>query len=183
MKIVGIGYKKNSGKNTFAKFLSTYIRCESPKTLVKEISFAAKLKDITWQLYGWCGLERGIYYETHRHEKELILPRIGKSPRQLWIEIGNKLREVYDYTWIDYALQGVKADILIISDLRFRNEALAINHSQGQLIRIDRDGLVQGTDPAEIDLDGWTAWDYIIKNNGSFQDLNAEAERIARELL
>ena len=89
MKIIALGYKKGVGKDTFAKFMMTYLRCERPNLKIKQISFAAKLKDICYQLYSWAGLERGIYYESHRNFKEEILPQLFKSPRQIWIEVNS----------------------------------------------------------------------------------------------
>ena len=183
MKIVGIGYKKGSGKDQFVSFMHTFIRCTEPGLCVKRVSFADKLKDISHQLYHWAGLEAGIYYETHRAKKEVSLPLIGKSPRQLWIEVGNKLREVYPGTWLDFALRGVVADILFIKDVRFINEAWAIREHGGTLIRIDRPGIPRGTDPAEVELDSWDDWDLIIKNSASLRCLNSMAEGFSRKLV
>ena len=183
MRIVGIGYKKGSGKDQFASFMHTFIRCTQPGYCVKRVSFADKLKIISCELYHWAGLETGIYYETHRDKKEISLPLIGKSPRQIWIEVGNKLREVYPRTWIDFALRGVDADIIIISDVRFWNEALAIRNRGGTLVRIDRPHIPQGFDPAEVELDGWDDWDLIVNNDRDLVFLNSIAESLSRKLI
>ena len=183
MKIIALGHKKDVGKDTFAKFMMTYLRCECPELKIKRISFAEKLKDVCYQLYSWAGLQRAIYYESHRDEKEKVLPQLWKSPRQIYIEVGNKLREVYDDTWIDFVLKDIVADIIIITDLRFKNEANAVKSLNGQLIRIDRPDRELGTDPAEVDLDSWTDWDLIISNYGTLKDLNIQAEEFARSLL
>lgn len=177
--IIAFGYKKGVGKDTAGKFLDTILRCEHPDLRIKHISFAEKLKDICFQLYGWAGLRRGIYYETHRKDKEKMLPKLGCTPREMWIGFGNKVREMRPDTWIDYALKGVKANIVIITDLRFRNEAQAIRDISGILIKINRPGMPQGTDPAEVDLDGWGPWDYIIENTGTLRDLNAYLTTLA----
>ncbi len=183
MKIVGIGYKKGSGKDQFATFMHTYIRCTKPGLCVKRVSFADKLKGISYQLYGWAGLNYGPYYETYRDKKEVPLPLIGKSPRQLWIEVGNKLREVHPGTWIDFALRGIVADIIIIPDVRFKNEARAIRNQGGTLIRIDRSNIEQGTDPAEVELDDWDDWNIIINNNRDLKSLNNAAETLVERLI
>lgn len=182
-KIVGFSYKKGVGKDTIAKFLSTYLRCEHPGLKIKQISFAAKLKDICYQLYGWAGLKRGIYYELRRDLKEVKLPGLDLSPREIWISIGNKLREVYTHTWIDFALKGVEADIIIITDVGFQNEALAIKRLDGYLFKLVRDGLPQGTDGRETELDSWHDWDMVIDNNGTLSDLNKVAEILGKEFL
>ncbi len=170
MKIIAFGHRKGVGKSTASKFLTTHLRCEYPDLKIKEVSFAAKLKDISWQLFSWAGLKRGVYYETHYQEKEFLLPRLNLSPRNIWIGVGNKLREIYSNTWIDYAL-NVNADIIIISDLRFINEAVAINSVGGTLVKINRD-VPKGTDPAEVDLANWNIWNTIIDNNGTLNKLN-----------
>jgi hypothetical protein len=185
MKIIAFGYKKRAGKDTSAKFLDSFLRVERPGLKVKKVSFASKLKDISWQLFGWAGLQPGIFYETEAgiKIKEVVLPKIGKSPRQIWIEVGNKMREVYQDVWIDQALQGVTADVLIITDLRFTNEANKIRALGGLISKIIREGLPQGTDPAEIDLDDWADWDFIVLNDGTLTNLHDKIEAIGRELL
>ncbi len=155
----------------------------SPGLKVQHISFARKLKDVCFQLYGWAGLQPGIYYETHRDKKEEILPLIGKSPRGIWIGVGNKAREFYKNTWLDYALKGQSADIGIITDCGFWNEAFAVQATGGLLCKINRDGLVQSTDAREIELDKWTDWNFIVNNNSSLKDLNIVAEKLAKRLL
>lgn len=184
-KIIAFGYKKRAGKDTSAKFLDSFLKCERPGLKVKKVSFANKLKDVSYQLFGWAGLQPGIFYETEAGAriKEVVLPKIGMSPRDIWIRVGNKMREVHQDVWIDQALQGVSADILIITDLRFRNEANKIKALSGMICKIIRDGLVQGTDPAEIDLDEWSEWDFIIRNDGTLADLHDKIEIIGRDLL
>lgn len=183
MKIIAFCYKKGVGKDTLGKFLMTNLRVRAPGLMIKHVSFAAKLKDICHQLYGWSGLERGVYYESHRDKKEVILPLIGKSPREIWIGVGNKMREFYSPTWIDFALKGVGADIIIITDCGFFNEALAINEAGGLLCKINRDGLPQGTDPREVELDTWKNWDYVVNNSSTLEYLNQVAVSIADGLL
>jgi len=170
--IIAFGYKKEVGKNTAAKFLSTFLRCEYPGKIIKEISFAAKIKDVAYQLFKWGEMKRGVYYESHYREKEIILPRLNLCPRDIWIKIGNTMREIDNDVWVNCALD-VYADFKIITDLRFKNEANIIKKYNGKLIKINRD-VPQGTDPAEIDLDDWTDWDKIIDNNGFLNELNEE---------
>ena len=185
MQIVAFGNKKGVGKSTCGKFLATFLKIENPNLKIKQISFAAKLKDISFQLYGWAGLKRGVYYESHYELKEIVLPQLELSPRQIWIEVGNKMREVYENTWINFALFGINTDIIIITDLRFRNEAKAILRASGLIVKINRLGISQGTDPAEVELDSWPdrQWDCIIDNNSSLQDLHSTVEQIAKGLL
>lgn len=179
-KIIAFGHQKGVGKDTAAKFLDTFLRVNYPKLKIKNIGFADKLKDISYQLFKWGELKRGIFYETHYEEKEIVLPRLEKSPRDIWKLVGNKMREIDLYVWIDNVLKNVDADIIIISDLRFINEATEIKAAGGMLVKITRPNVTQGTDPAEIDLKDWTYWDYFIDNRGTLQDLNKDIEQMAK---
>ena len=50
--------------------------------------------------------------------------------------------------------------ITVVSDMHYRNEAQAIRHRGGVLIRIERPGVGPINDHiSEHDLDGWTDWD------------------------
>lgn len=185
-KIIAFGYKKRAGKDTSAKFLDSFLRVSRPGLKVKKVSFASKLKDVSFQLFGWAGLQPGIYYETEAGAKvkEVVLPMIGMSPRDIWIGVGNKMREVYQDVWIDHALRGNQgSDIVIVTDLRFANEAIKVRAQQGLICKIIRDSVPQGTDPAEIDLDSWSEWDFVIINDGTLTDLHARIEAIGKEVL
>lgn len=181
--IVGIGYKKNQGKDTLADLMINCIRMRHPTVRVRKIGFADKLKDISHQMFGWSGLKPGIYYDTHYKEKELILPEIGKTPRDIWIAVGNNFRAIYPKTWIDIVLYGVPCDILFVKDMGFRNEIKAIRNVNGYTINITRKVENLGTDPREIELDGCQDWDYCVDNNGTIRDLNKIAEKISESLV
>jgi len=170
-KIIAFGHRKETGKSTAAKLLSTHLRCENPELKIVDVSFAAKLKDVSFQLFGWAGLKRGVYYESHYKDKEIKLP-FGLTPRDIWIATGNKMREIYSDVWIQCAL-NVDADFIIISDLRYRNEAAIIRRLSGTLICMNRD-VPKGTDSAEIDLEYWDDWDAIIANNGTLNELSEQ---------
>lgn len=184
MKIIAFGHQKEVGKSTAANFLNTLLRIAAPKLVIKHAPFADKLKNVAYQLYSWAGLERAIYYETHYLEKEMPLPLLdGLTPRDIWIAVGNKMRDIWQSTWIDYVLKNIKADIVIISDLRFENEAIAIRAARGILIKIVRDGTPRGIDPAEVSLLHWTDWDKIIVNNDQLNQLNEQMEALVKEIL
>ncbi len=171
MKIIAFGYEKGSGKSTAAKLLCSHLRCEFPNLKIKEVSFAGKLKDVSFQLFSWSGLKRGVYYETHYKEKEIILPKLGLSPRDIWIGVGNKMREISPEVWLENAF-NVNVDFIIIPDLRFRNEAVKVVNEGGTLVKMVRDGLKKGADAAETELDSWDVWDCILGNNGTLSELN-----------
>lgn len=185
-KIIAFGHRKRVGKDTSAKLLDTILRVERPNIRVVKLSFASKLKDVCYQLFHWAGLKPGIFYEDERnaHLREETLPKIGKSPRQLWIEVGNKMREVYPPTWIDNALYGTpEADILLITDLRFPNEAKKIKELGGKCIKLVRASAPVANDESDAALDGFPEWDQILENHGNMHELHVKIEALAQEVL
>jgi hypothetical protein len=183
MKIIAFGHRKRTGKDTACRFLDTTLKIEAPKLKVKRVSFAAKLKDTCYQLYNWAGLQDAQYYETNPDAREKVLEKLGFSPREIWIQVGNKLREVYQNTWLDFALFGIKADIILISDLRFPNEASRVKEFGGMLIKINRLGAPRSDDPSDCALERWTNWDKVIYNDGALGLLNSEMDLLAEELI
>ncbi len=177
MKIIAIGHQKNTGKSTLAKYLITILRIRNKGKKIGQISFADGVKDVSYQVFGWTGIQPGIYYESHYKEKEIPLP-CGKTPRDIWIAVGNKLREIDKGAWIYSALFGCDYDILIIPDLRFYDEAIALEEKKACLVKLNRD-VPRGTDPAEVSLLGWNHWCMDIDNNSTLQNLYKRAEEIA----
>lgn len=177
MKIIGIGHQKGVGKSTLAKLLLTVLRIRNKGFKIGQISFADGVKDISYRAFGWTGLEPGNYYENHYDEKEIPIEG-GWSPRNIWIAVGNKLREISPNVWIESALFNCNYDIIIIPDLRFKNEAVFLQNRNTCLVKLNRD-VPRGTDPAEVDLLDWDDWCMKINNNGSLQDLYQKAELIA----
>jgi hypothetical protein len=180
--IVGIGYKKGRGKDTFANFMVNWLRKEHPELQVRKVGFADKLKDISHQLYKWAGLQPGIHYESNYPDKEVILPAIGMTPRQIWIKVGNALRDVYSDTWIDFVLRGgITADVILVKDMGFTNEATKIQACGGTLVRMDRDGEM-ATDGRETELDSWEEWHFKVSNKGDLRALNDQVIWIGEQI-
>jgi hypothetical protein len=135
--------------------------------------FANKLKDIAYALYAWAGHKSPEHYESHELDKDEILDLVGKSVRQIWIEIGMKFREIYSGTWIDYLLQTNSADLLIVPDVRFPNEIDAIHNRGGKCIKIIRPNIPDTHDVADDALNHYdNHWDAIITNDSSLNGFN-----------
>lgn len=183
MQIVSFGHRKTTGKDTSARFLANMYRTTHPGSNVIKSAFAIKLYDICYQLYGWTGFNTYEYYQEHPQYKESLLPILGKTVRQILIEIGIKVREVYEATWIDYLLQHKKADLLIISDLRFPNEFDAIKNMGGYCIHIDRPSIEHTDDEADTALANYGEWDDEIINDGTPGQLYIKVQQVCSKLL
>lgn len=183
MKIIAFGHRKFVGKDIAAKFLLTEYKITNPNLTVTKKAFADKLKDIAHQIYWWAGLQPKEYYEINPKDKSNVLPLLNKTVRQIWIEIGMKFREIYSDTWIDNILVGTKADILIITDLRFPNEFNKIKEKGGYCVRIDRWSVPPTNDEADFALAQCLGWDYVIENDSTLKNLHNEVMEMSKELL
>lgn len=153
------------------QLLKTELTIRYPNKKVVKTAFAAPLYDIAYKIFSWAGMQTKQYYDEHKNEKEIILEKIGKSPRQILIEIGLKFREIYMNTWLDYTI-NTEADILIITDLRFPNEASKIKSIGGQTILIIRD-VPTIDDPNDPDNQlNDHMWDVVFSNLGTKKELN-----------
>lgn len=187
MKIIAIGHYRRVGKDTFANYLIEKAPKYGPCIRIAKMPWAWKLKQICHELYAWDGLREPEFYETEPGAslREVPLPTIGKSPRQIWIDFGTPaVREkVYGPTWLDYVLRSDhNLDVLIIPDTRFRNEAEAVLDRSGELIKVVRPGYGPGPNVPDRELLGFKGWTNVIGETGDIRDLEAWADRYAHWL-
>jgi len=147
--------------------------------------FADKVKELCYELFGWTGLKPGHFYEETGgiHLKDVLLPKLGKSPRQVWIEFGNNTRQVYDAVWAHYLFHAARCDLLIIKDLRFPTEADYVRQFGGHTVRIDREAAPKVVDGADDVLESFGDWDWIIKNDGTHGELFEEVRKLCKRFL
>jgi hypothetical protein len=181
---IGLGHYSRTGKDTFANYLTASLAERAPCLRVVKRSLAWKLKQITYDLYAWAGMQPPEHYETHEGEKDrdVVLPALGMTPVQVWVAFGTKAvrNNVYDRTWLDYLLKvNHKADILIVPDVRFPNEADAIKEASGITIKIVRPGYGPRKTVADRALLGYEGWDYVLGGRGSMEALNIAAQPFA----
>jgi hypothetical protein len=184
MQVVGLGHYSRTGKDTFANSLVASLREMNPKLRVKKIPFAWKLKDICHQLYAWAGLKAAEFYETPEGEKlrNVVLPAIGKTPVQIWIDMGTPaVRDhVYQNTWIDYLMESdLNVDVLIVPDVRFYNEVAAMKQRNAPLIKVVRPGYGPRESIADRALMCYRDWDYVIGTSGKMSELHHWASQFA----
>ena len=181
---IGLGHYRRVGKDSLVDFLLQACRERDPRLAIEKRSFAYKLKQICHELYGWAGLREPEFYETTEGAKlrEVVLPEIGKSPRQIWIDMGTRAvrQQVYEPTWLDYLLKGRHdLDVMIVPDTRFPNEAEAIKQAGGVLVKVVRPGYGPGPDVADRALLGYDGWNYVIGGSGSLVELRFWADKLA----
>lgn len=181
--IIGFGHQSRVGKDTCAQAVIRMIEAETDLFAIKG-AFADLLKHQAHCLWGHLGLQPARFYEEACNERLRYepLPKIGKSPVDLWIELGQEVRGIYSPTWAEACLSRARPGaVLVISDIRFDNEGDAIREMGGFCIKVTRDGqTVRGSDRM-IRED--FPWDAVIVNDGSIEDLQRKAEMAARGYL
>lgn len=123
------------------------------------------------------GIDIGVWDDRER--KEQVIPWLGKSPRQvaqtLGTEWGRQL--VHPELWVALMLRSWDAvrvsgsPRMVVTDVRFDNEAIAIINAGGTVWRVEREGVApvaahvseKGIDPRHVTG--------TIKNNGSRDQL------------
>ncbi len=161
MRIILLG-KAGSGKDSVAYFLTNEYH-------FKRYAYADKLKRIALELYPTQFCE-------------------GK-PRELLQVLGEKLREIDPYCWINYLHKEIERErpkAAVITDCRYKNEyeeALKFGFTPVFIecdddIRLERLYARDGRYPKDVEAKHktedfkWLSEDiYIIKNNGSIKDL------------
>lgn len=182
MKIFAFGHRRYVGKDTAGRFLMNHLRETYPDKKICKGSFAYKLKQQCEEMFG---LQKPEFYDIPGNEKlkDVIVPEIGKSARTIWIEWGQAAKAVHDGVWVDYLLKNTTCDILLITDFRYPVEAHAIQKQGGILIKLERDAEKKHNDVADCALDDFNDWDYIIKNNGSLNELHDNVVFAAKDAL
>jgi hypothetical protein len=103
-------------------------------------------------------------------------PEIRRLLQVFGTEVG---RGIFgDNFWVDIVLKNIDSENIVISDVRFKNEADAIRNAGGQVWRINRSGIGPVTNhSSETDLDDYM-FRYTIDNNSSIKDLNDLVDQI-----
>lgn len=184
MKVIGLGHYSRTGKDSLANALIASLKEYDPSLKVAKIPFAWKLKQISHDLYGWAGMREPEFYETSEGEKyrDIILPAIGKTPVQIWVDLGTPaVREkVYQETWVDYLLKTERdLDVLIVPDVRFPNEIQAMESVGAILAKVVRPGYGPRKTVADRALLGYAGWHYVIGESGRMGELREWANRFA----
>lgn len=172
--IIAFGHRKQQGKSTCAELLKQNIIVAQGLESVEIRAFSDPLYEICHQLYGWDGFKKREHYEAFPSDKEVPLPVIGKSPRQILIDFGTLgiRQQVYSETWVKYLINTLNNKITLIPDLRFHNEAEALKEAGALLVKVVRPKAILENDVADEDLDDFEGWDLTIINDGTKRQLN-----------
>lgn len=182
--IIGVGHKARHGKNTFAAHVAEVYGSEYG---IVVSGFADALKKEVESL-GVSELARKYNIELSKDpdmSDPLCQGPYGKQSKVLQAH-GQGMREANPWYWInkvkEYAESLPDKTILILADMRYKNEALWVKESGGVTVKVTREGFVDpNRDPnhiSEVDLDGYN-FDYSISvGEGGVDELKHDAEQV-----
>lgn len=181
--IIGLSGYSRSGKNEAAEALVQYGW--------KQAAFADKLREFLLAVdpvipgpYGTGNLRLSVlirdvgweYAKDHYPEVRALLQRTGT-------EAGRRL--LGPNVWVDALFRELEdAPAVVITDVRFPNEARAVAERGGVVIRIERPGVGPARDKvgrvheSETALDDWS-YDHVLYNDGSVRDLHLKLYGVA----
>lgn len=164
-RVIGITGKAGAGKDTVAAFFVQehgYV----------QYSLAYPIKAALNAMFGWDMLQW-----VDREWKEHVIPELGKSPRQMAQTLGTEWGRgtVDENLWLTLAQAFVSTSEcpVVISDVRFDNEAWLIHELGGELIRVSRrDTQSVAAHASEAGVTRWIDWEF--SNDSSIDKLYAK---------
>lgn len=190
-KVILLGGKKRTGKNTAEKFLKNYL--ETKGFSVATVSFAEPLKEMVAMIFD-ITLEDVEFYKNNPNKTwiELINSHnqvVAQTDfRRVLQKFGTEVRNAYlgRNFWVNLAKDKVtasRADYVIISDWRFIHEASEMMKDfDTKTIIINKDTGSVDTHASEKELETFIP-DYQISNEGTLEQLEEKMFKIARNLI
>jgi hypothetical protein len=174
--VIGITGRKRHGKDSVGLWLARQYGYQP-------LSFAGTLKEAAALIFGL------TFEQLHGDtaDKERTDPRWGKSSREILQLLGTEVgRAIHPEVWIRSAfLHAEKAgyERVVITDVRFPNEAEAVRARGGKVIKVVRPSLVTTDQHAsEAGVDDITP-DVEFLNDGTMDDLRSKVDAYMSTLI
>ena len=157
--LIGISGKKRTGKDTVGAMVVEWLR--SKDFTAAQAAFADNLREEVARA-------TGVSPDQFEVDKDRWRPIL-----QWW---GVEFRRHYkgeDY-WIRQMTEKLLAmdeQVVVLTDVRFRDEADYVNRSGGHVLRVERETGLQDSHSSETDLDSYEEFSDVIRNDGSLEDL------------
>ena len=164
--IIGLTGYAQSGKDTFASILVE-------KYGYSRIAFADKIRDFLYGINPMVGCSPTGYLQDLVNLVGWDKAKQEPQVRRLLQDLGISARDlISEDIWVTAALSSVSKDQrVVITDVRFENEAAMIKSMGGQLWRVKRSGVGPVNDHvSESEMDGYKV-DQIFVNNGTLEEL------------
>jgi len=166
--IIGLAGKARAGKTTAADYISA-------KYEIPTYAFADPLKAAACQLFG---IAPQMAYGTGGYDREQIVPQWGISVREMLQKLGSECMRMNfgaDFWTKRAEIVTNQHRHLIISDVRFDNEADWVKSKAGIVINITRESSINSSHASER---GVSKTDHQIENNGNAMELFNKIDEI-----
>lgn len=165
-RIIGLAGYAGSGKDALADMLVSLDGFERRAFADPMKDFLVKLNPLVWRNgIGMNTLENIVKDEGWDKAKKW--PEVRELLQRLGTEAGRAV--LGEDIWVNALFEKPIIKPLVISDVRFENEARAIKSRGGIIIRIIRDGV--GPANGHKSENAYQKNDYVIFNNGTKADL------------
>lgn len=158
-RIIGLHGRKGVGKSSAAAYLAQ-------KYGYKELTFASPLKRACKELFDISPSQMNGTQE----DKERIDDFWGISPRQMFQEVGTAIRNlgrnIFTRAVEKQISESIDNELIVVSDVRFPDEAALIKEKGGYIISIERDS-AEDEHESENQI---ISSDYVIENYGNLKD-------------
>lgn len=187
---IAITGKANTGKNTVSKIITEELNKDIHNySKFKVIAFADPIKEMVRQMFPTLPHEY-LYGSSENRAKEIPGAFKDGKPltvRQLLIDLGtgvgrqykeNLWLDVFDYTF--KIAKSKKREVVIVTDVRFRNEFDHLKKLGFFQIRVLRDSHAKINHSSETNQDSIQneEFDVVIENNGSLEELEYKIKQI-----
>lgn len=169
MKLVAFTGPAGCGKNTAADFL---IRDYG----FAEMRFASPLKRGICAMFGWSREQIDGATPEYREWRETVIPELGFSPRKAMQTLGTEWgRGLNEELWLilaGYELAALRPRVpgVVITDLRFDNEARWVRYRNGYVIALERNVASIAAHSSERGVTPlWLT--ATVENNGTLEQL------------
>ena len=171
--IIGLSGKAQAGKDTVATILVEDYG-------FTRLAFADVIKAAVYTLdpiISLSGLRLQHLVDANGWDSAKQFPEVRRLLQVFGSEVGRDL--IDEQIWIELTMNGIKASAnIVISDVRFKNEAEEIKYQGGQVWRVTR--AINDTidyHRSETDLDSWN-FDQYIPNNSTLEELRNEVREV-----
>jgi hypothetical protein len=173
--IIGLSGYAQSGKDTVAGMLIGLYGYDNR-------AFASKIKELLIEinpnLNNYFDLKGAVDAVSWDQAK------LSVEVRRLLQDLGVGARKIFgEDFWVSQTLSGVNpGDKIVVTDVRYPNEAQAVKDLGGVIWRIQRPGISAVNDhPSESAMDDWD-YDKVIVNNSGLDGLKSQIATIMEEI-
>lgn len=188
---IAITGKANTGKNTLSRMLAKQLA----PNLTSTLAFADPIKEMIKIMFP--EVPRKHLYGSSAFRKEAIPGAFkdGKplTIRQCLIDMGTGMGRSYkESVWLDNfdyrfdkAIKNKFPNLVIVTDVRFRNEFDHLKNKQFYMIRLLRDSkeapINHVSETSQVEIDD-SEFNYVLDNNGTLLDLKNKVSEIVGQL-